>query len=710
MNRPFASVRVNPFENDVVREPREVSFSVTGLNDEALNALVGKFSPLDADARPRVPPAPPPKAQLVVSPDRGYGKSHLLGRLFAKLKQRAATIYLRPFQDPNKAWQSILHMTIQELMRATDGKPPQLEMLAVAVLAHLGANFIGEEGVDNYADAARAVAFLRELGAEPTLAGAQERAWIEWLTDPETLAGLARRLRIGGFDLGQREKAWVSALAALARDERYGESWSAAVKWLRAEPLEPEEAQRLRLSQADNDGQGDSSPQEIDALSFRRLQGLCALASFHRPFVFCFDQTEFYVGDHALIKALGKCIERLYVDLRNQLTVITANQANWVDDIRPHMEQPHWARIDRPIPLEGIRKEGARELVVERLRRSDFDEQAIAAFFTDDWLERVFETLPELAVRELLMRAAERFRTLAKRPEPPPATIDALFQVELAAVRREKALQAYDQDSLMWFARDVGRTLEGASVERTASRRYFSLQWSWPDRRVCFAFEGGDHWKRWKSIAEEASALADRGPKGAFAAYVFRTPDLPKVPRPSWKASAPALDGARARGFRIVELTLDRVCELHAARELYSNALQGNIAFGGPETLAWLQARFASFLKELAGASTPSETPTRADSPAPDGAKQVPAVGERGLAPTQAERKMAEEGDALGPDDERIVLALVCEQKIVDIGVVLDRLGGVDRRDQLLRWVARHPSLKAHSGPHNTWLQWRIAP
>ena len=71
---------------------------------------------------------------------------------------------------------------------------------------------------------------------------------------------------------------------------------------------------------------------------------------------------------------------------------------------------------------------------------------------------------------------------------------------------------------------------------------------------------------------------------------------------------------------------------------------------------------------------------------------------------------MAEEGDALGPDDERIVLALVCEQKIVDIGVVLDRLGGVDRRDQLLRWVARHPNLKAHSGPHNTWLQWRIAP
>ena len=46
-------------------------------------------------------------------------------------------------------------------------------------------------------------------------------------------------------------------------------------------------------------GKGDSSAQEINDLSFRRLQGLCLLASYYRPFVFCFDQTEFYASDPA---------------------------------------------------------------------------------------------------------------------------------------------------------------------------------------------------------------------------------------------------------------------------------------------------------------------------------------------------------------------------------------------------------------------------
>jgi hypothetical protein len=32
------------------------------------------------------------------------------------------------------------------------------------------------------------------------------------------------------------------------------------------------------------------------------------------------------------------------------------------------------------------------------------------------------------------------------------------------------------------------------------------------------------------------------------------------------------LDEAKAHGFHIFELTLDLVCELHAARELYSDA------------------------------------------------------------------------------------------------------------------------------------------
>jgi hypothetical protein len=99
MTTSYTSIQVNPFADDVVREPREVSFSVKGLNDGPLNALIERFAALDT-ALLSNQPAKAAKAQLVVSPDRGYGKSHLLGRLFATLGRRATKIYLRPFQDP----------------------------------------------------------------------------------------------------------------------------------------------------------------------------------------------------------------------------------------------------------------------------------------------------------------------------------------------------------------------------------------------------------------------------------------------------------------------------------------------------------------------------------------------------------------------------------------------------------------------------------
>ena len=119
-----------------------MSFSVEGLNNAPLNALLSKFSALGG-ALPRTRPAQAAKAQLVASPDRGYGKSHLLGRLFTKLGRRATKVYLRPFQDPYKAWHSILLLTIQELDRPDDenaGAPSQLEALAIGTLAHVVAD------------------------------------------------------------------------------------------------------------------------------------------------------------------------------------------------------------------------------------------------------------------------------------------------------------------------------------------------------------------------------------------------------------------------------------------------------------------------------------------------------------------------------------------------------------------------------------------
>ena len=146
-------------------------------------------------------------------------------------------------------------------------------------------------------------------------------------------------------------------------------------------------------------------------------------------------------------------------------------------------------------------------------------------------------------------------------------------------------------------------------------------------------------------------------------------------------APKPILDEADKQGFRIIELTLDQVCELHAARELYSNALQGNIAYSGAETLAWLQAHFESFLNDLAFASATVERQkidpvAKANAPTP----QAPSL--------ELDKKRLQ-----------LVLDIVREQRIVDISIVLSKLGSPGLRDPLLRSVEMHPNLRAHPGP-----------
>jgi hypothetical protein len=332
----------------------------------------------------------------------------------------------------------------------------QLEALAVGTLAQV-------------------IPFLRALTGN-TLPNAKKQRWVTWLgglvANSVAISRLWGRMSRHHIDLRGREKAWLKVLAACAFDERYGDKRRAAMKWLRAEPLETEEVALLRLDQADNEGRSDASAQEINDLSFQRLRGLCELASYYRPFVFCFDQTEFYASDPALIKTLGNCIDQFYVDLHNHLTVITANQENWVTEILPHIAPPQQNRIDPELRMEGIRIEGARELITERLREQDLGTDDIADFFAGDWLDQVF-ILPELGVRALLTRAAGRFRTLARpdKPPPPKQTLNDLFKLEVNSVQSRKALMTYNQDALMWFVKDIGQGLEKVSIGRPENRR-----------------------------------------------------------------------------------------------------------------------------------------------------------------------------------------------------------------------------------------------
>jgi hypothetical protein len=136
-------VEVNPFDDLIVKEPRRAEPVVSGLNEQPLDALKKRFERLAAGVLPR-PGLPADQALLVTSAQPGFGKSHLIGRLFRELHGRATLVYVRPFQNSGLAFQSLLAAVVKEMHfpdRADwsawrPEEPTQLDALAYGILGH----------------------------------------------------------------------------------------------------------------------------------------------------------------------------------------------------------------------------------------------------------------------------------------------------------------------------------------------------------------------------------------------------------------------------------------------------------------------------------------------------------------------------------------------------------------------------------------------
>jgi hypothetical protein len=695
----FKKIKVNPFDDDIVTEPRDIPASVLGLNEAPLRALVDSFAELENDELPRHE-IRASKAQLIISPDRGYGKSHLLGRLFKELDDRATLIYLRPFEDPQKCWHSILLQTVQELERTdnpgpeSETNPRQIGAFANGVVSHLAADYIAQGDAVGYSTVAEAVQLLRKHPLEVFRITNESESWYAWIQgifgSRKEFQKLGAKLKARIPKLQGREEAWLRVLYAYAFSSSDGAGKNIALKWIRGEPLEPEEVEEVQLAAADNQAKADMTPAETNVLSFERLAGLCRLAAFYRPFLFCFDQTEFYASDPALVKTLGNCIQKLFAEVPNQLTVVTANQENWTKDLSPKIEPPQRDRFSRPIELESIDVAQAKELIRNRLMAVGLDFRHVEDFYGDKWLTEIFET-GRMSVRSLLQRSADRFRGFkgqpAAEPKKPKVRIEELFKTQVNLVRSKPALQAYSQDALMWFTQKLAEGVKGITVSKVSINKWFSTKWTLGDQSVFFAFEGGDNSQRWKVIAKEALAISKSD--GAILMIVFRTPDLAPVPKPGWKAIGPTIQEARQAGLRIHPLEPNSVCEFHAARDLYSDALQGNVDEKPADILAWLKDYFADRIVALFQAKGSAEVKRTKEASQPT---PVTAATE----PVSAAQQME-------------ILKFVEKRRWVSVDDVLKQLKLTTTVEMVLKSI-EGTSIKAFPGPKTIVLQWRKAP
>ena len=618
MHLTLAQLPVNPFEDNIVFEPREAESAVAGLNDGVLAALQQRFERLETAARPRLArPRPPLLAQLVTSAEPGYGKSHLIGRLFRALNRRATRVYLRPFQDVSSAWRSILLKVVQELHRPEDsertalraGELTQLDAFAQGVLGHLLAELLeaGQYPIERSGEQAAAlrrdpVAALGAGTSLPELGQLMRAKFSDGLG-----ALLCEQLQISGAQLHARAASWLKILFGYG----YG-SFAQRVtclEWIKGEGVSDEEAGLLGLDPSEVPD-GDNSAAARNELAKQRLEDLLSLAGFFRPFLLCFDQTEQITEHPEACIQFGHVVEELVAHGLNHMLIVTANISPW-DKIKKHIDHAQHHRFVAPLQLEGIIHSQAEELARQRLTGCNLATQEQDRLIDHKWLKSLFQLKPEYSVREFLRLCSQRFDQLAGQSrKQPKLTPEESFQHCLNEALSKKGRLDYDPEILRWT---VGHSCVGDALPQTEVKAYkdgnahFPVSWSTSGKLLLWGFEDSSYWKRWNAILENAGRQfhVHRQQQAPLKVIMLRSPEQCAIPGEKWLIRNRFLEAAERFGIHV--LAREDWANIVACHDLYVNALEGNLPFGAPEALEFTRYKLGPWWEQfLSGGMKPA--------------------------------------------------------------------------------------------------------
>ncbi len=596
---------LNPFDDLIDKEPRLREPVVRGLNDQPAKMLFERFEALAAGSAPREMRRSG-DALLVTAAQPGYGKSHLIGRLFRELNGRATLVYVRPFQNAATVFQSLMLTIVRELSfpdRAAEtggwdrDEPTQLDHFAHAVLAHLVADILESgKGVKSEVPEERAevVRLLREDPLGAFNRGVSGSNWADWMRShfirllPLLDQALARR----GLAL-TAPVVWVRVLHAYTFSPPRSPVRAACVDWMTAVPLEPADLESIGLRSTESVNP-EIDPAEASQICRSRLADLCQLAVFFRPLIFCFDQTEIYGQHPALARTFGMVLGRLVDEAANHLTLVTCNQEPWHERIQKHIEKADLNRISQPpLALQGLDRSQAEELARLRLEAADVEFSRKDAFLSHEWLSQLFPTATQqMGARPFLQKCRDRWNKAPTRPSPLPE----LFQQYCRTLLASPSRHFFEPDVLQWVVEDAAKGIPGLTVDRS-DHKYLSVSWQTANRLCYFGFIGGAHWKQWRSIAQ-AVVMNCRGNSRPAKTVFFRTPEQQPIPAPNWKNAA-EIEIAKAKYLQLICLNLADLVELYAARELFADAAQGDIAFSTAEVSKFLHQQLASWWERL---------------------------------------------------------------------------------------------------------------
>ncbi|MBV8416353.1 MAG: hypothetical protein JO251_14175, partial [Verrucomicrobia bacterium] len=448
MKFEIPGLSINPFEKDVVHKPRECPSSVTTLNEDILSGLTAAFDAVNAD-RTLVGN----KAELILSSAPGYGKSHLVGRLFKALDHHATQIFLTPFQTVVLCWQSILLHLVNELdypdsrdqTQWAGDEPRQLDALAEGVLQNLVANAI-DRGLVTIVQGDLRPEQLRRASEISIGKGSDPSS--TWLRDHfinELLPLCQQQL----FPLRLISAGWLKVLFHYLTSSPGSDIRQGCLAWLRYETLDDSVVESLGIAPGDNPR---SEPVDVvNNACWLRIHDFCMLARYYHPFLFCFDQTEDYATNQELLQQFGRVVVRLVNEAPNHLTVVTANQAIWENKIYPNIDVAHRARFSRSKELRGLNIREAEELIGLRLAPFAPLQELLRQFSDRKWLETLYSGRTTLPVREFMQKCRDRWA--GERLATSIPSLDQVFEEYLSEYRVNPRWRYFDPDVFRWLVR-----------------------------------------------------------------------------------------------------------------------------------------------------------------------------------------------------------------------------------------------------------------
>ncbi len=585
----------NPFrkEDENVSEPRivEAEKTVSELNEKPLNQLLKKFEDLKKGQAPRRIKGA--YAHFILSSQPGYGKSHLIGRLFRSLSEQAVLVYIRPFGSTSSYWQSVLMNMINELRfpdkigieYGNKKEPSQLEMFAYGIIRSLLVSAI-ENRMISVKDEKKTLELFYICSLEKFRSSQNRVQWVR--NNIKKLSACLQSI----VNLSESAQSWLSILFEYAYFPE-SELRIACLDWLKGGSIDPDEAKNigigLRTVNADHD---------TNELCKHRLLDFCQLAGFFRPFVFCFDQTENYGENQNLAKIFGLVIQVLADEAYNHLTVVTANQHVWQKSVAPYWEEAYKSRLGPPIRLEGLNRIQADELIERRFGKDNADKKA--EFIGDkQWLKQLYEDRYEIGVREFLQECRDRWQTMFENGVVEKPLLSDVYKQYLNRIDKSQPKRfVFDPDTFRWFVKDAAANLPETQVKEYKSEKgYFTLLWKLKDREILFGFEAGSNWARWQAITREAQKYYD-AKRQKVKAVLFRTPELQKLPVARWKI-APVMEKAGQQYLHIFCLERQQLMMLYAAYDLYLNAVSEDIPFQKQDVLRFISEEFGWFWETI---------------------------------------------------------------------------------------------------------------